>query len=673
MSSGGFPSSRRRRAPLPPSHRETRHPHRQVRPTESRRPGTRKQLAANRHIRNTRLTSNESAVSVVRTIVRDVTSSGDQLSFSDLASADLESTLDNEFSDRSLFDTTLVVVDLETTGGSATNDRITEIGAVKIRGGEVLGEFATLVDPGLPIPPQIVALTGITEAMVYDAPRIDEVLPSFIEFARGSILVAHNARFDMSFLRQNALRLHLQWPFSATLCTVTMARRILGRDEAPTVRLSALADLFDVTVRPTHRALDDARATVEVFHHLLERVGNQGVQSYRELTRYLPRTDPRLRAKRHLADRIPARPGVYLFRGPSDEVLYVGTASDLRRRVRSYFSGADPRRRIGEMVMLAERVDHVECAHALEAGVRELRLLAAHAPAYNRRSTQPHRGWWVTLSNERFARLRVARTPGEISIGPIGKRTTATAIADLIAHAAGLRTCTTRLGATATHHWCRLPDDGGRVVGGCAAASTRPQTLPDYLPSVTSVVDLILGRSDTILERLSQRLDVVSDAQMYETAARHRDRMAATIDQLARCQRLSSLCAIAELVVARSDGAGGWELAVIRHGRLAAAGTAPRGHAPMPVVAELVAAAETVLPDDTPLRGASPEEAGLLYRWVSDPGSRIVDSSDALATPVGSAQRWLEWSQTAHDARDIRTPRHRSRPRADGGRLRLPA
>ena len=93
----------------------------------------------------------------------------------------------------------------------------------------------------------------------------------------------------------------------------------------------------------------------------------------------------------------------------------------------------------------------------------------------------------------------------------------------------------------------------------------------------------------------------------------------------------------------------------------------------MPVVAELVAAAETVLPDDTPLRGASPEEAGLLYRWVSDPGSRIVDSSDALATPVGSAQRWLEWSQTAHDARDIRTPRHRSRPRADDGRLRLPA
>ncbi|UEA58664.1 DEDD exonuclease domain-containing protein [Gordonia otitidis] len=597
-----------------------------------------------------------------------MTSSGDQLSFSDL-----DDDADDEFSDRSLFDTTLVVVDLETTGGSATDDRITEIGAVKIRGGQVLGEFATLVDPGAPIPPQIVALTGITEAMVYDAPRIDEVLPSFIEFARGSILVAHNARFDMSFLRQNALRLHLQWPFTATLCTVTMARRILGRDEAPTVRLSALADLFDVTVRPTHRALDDARATVEVFHHLLERVGNQGVQSYRELTRYLPRTDPRVRAKRHLADRIPARPGVYLFRGPSGEVLYVGTASDLRRRVRSYFSGTDPRRRIGEMVMLADRVDHVECAHALEAGVRELRLLAAHAPAYNRRSTQPHRGWWVTLSSERFARLRVTRAPGEVSIGPVGNRTTAATIAELIARAAGLRTCSTRLGASATHHWCRLPDDGGPVVGGCAAASARPQTLPDYLPAVTAVVDLVAGRCDDILDALSRRLDVISEAQMFETAARHRDRMAAAIDHLARCQRLAALCTISELVVARSDGAGGWELAVIRHGRLAAAGVARRGHAPMPVIASLVAAAETVVPGDGPLRGASPEEAGLLSRWVTDPATRVVDASEPLATPAASAQRWLAWSQTARHARDAPTTRHRSHPRTDSGRLRLPA
>jgi DNA polymerase-3 subunit epsilon len=103
-----------------------------------------------------------------------------------------------------LRDVTFVVLDLETTGGAARSDAITEIGAVKVRGGAVLGELATLVDPGRSIPPQIVALTGITSAMVCNAPKIDTVLPAFLEFARGAVLVAHNAGFDIGFLRAAA-------------------------------------------------------------------------------------------------------------------------------------------------------------------------------------------------------------------------------------------------------------------------------------------------------------------------------------------------------------------------------------------------------------------------------------------------------------------------------------
>lgn len=587
-----------------------------------------------------------------------------QLSFADLdrhgasgggPGGDTDTECDvGSFAERSLFDTTLVVVDLETTGGNADRDRITEIGAVKIRGGAVVGEFATLVDPGRAIPPKIVALTGITQAMVYDAPSIADVLPAFIEFARGAVLVAHNARFDMTFLRRNALRLRLDWPFTTSLCTVVLARRILSREEAPTVRLSALAEKFDVTVRPTHRALDDARATVEVFHHLLERVGNQGVRTCGDLTAYQSRTDNRLRAQRHLADHLPHRPGVYLFRGPAGEVLYVGTAGDLRRRVLSYFTGSDPRRRMREMVRLAGRIDHVECAHALEAGVRELRLIAAHRPAYNRRSTEPHRGWWITLSQERFPRLRVTRTAAGAVAGPVGSRATAVAIAGLIAETAGLRTCTTRLGATVTHHWCRTPDDGGPRVGGCAAAAVRPQTLADYLPRVRAVHDLLTGGSDDLLGRVTARLDHYVHGHMFESAARHRDRLAATVDVLARCQRLTALCRIAELVVARPDGGGGWEFAVIRHGRLASAGVARRGVAPMPVVDALIAAAETVLPGAGPLLGASADEAALLYRWVTEPGSRLVAASEPFALPAGSAEGWASWSASARAARAAR-------------------
>ena len=101
--------------------------------------------------------------------------------------------------DAPLRDTTFVVVDLETTGGSASEDAITEIGAVKVRGGEVIGELATLVDPGRNIPSYVVELTGITSAMVVNAPRIERVLPSFLEFASGAVLVAHNAGFDVGF------------------------------------------------------------------------------------------------------------------------------------------------------------------------------------------------------------------------------------------------------------------------------------------------------------------------------------------------------------------------------------------------------------------------------------------------------------------------------------------
>ena len=316
--------------------------------------------------------------------------------------------------DVTLRETTFVVVDLETTGGRASgegHDSITEIGAVKVRGGAILGELATLVDPGRSIPPQIVALTGITTAMVCDAPRIDSVLPSFLEFSRGAVLVAHNAGFDIGFLRAAAERAHITWPRPSVLCTVRLARRVLTRDEAPSVRLSALAQLFGASTTPTHRALDDARATVDVLHGLIERVGNQGVHTYAELRSYLPDVTPAQRRNRHLAAALPRRPGVYLFRGPSAEVLYVGTAVDLRRRVGQYFNGADPRTRMKEMASLATAVDHVECAHDLEAGVRELRLLAAHAPPYNRRSKFPHRWWWLVLTDEAFPRFSAVRAP----------------------------------------------------------------------------------------------------------------------------------------------------------------------------------------------------------------------------------------------------------------------
>ncbi|MFD7847283.1 DEDD exonuclease domain-containing protein [Nocardia sp. NPDC059764] len=560
-----------------------------------------------------------------------------------------------------LYDTTFVVVDLETTGTSPEGDAITEIGAVKVRGGEVLGEFATLVNPGCAIPPQIVQITGITTAMVIDAPRIEQVLPGFLEFARGAVLVAHNARFDLGFLKAAAAKCELPWPAFQHVCTVQLARRVLPKDEAPSAKLWYLAQLLGAETRPTHRALDDAKATVDVLHALIARVGNQGVHSLTELLDYLPEVTRRQRAKRVMAADLPTNPGVYLFRGPSDEVLYIGTAVNLRRRVRNYFTGSDTRPRMREMVQLATRVDHVECAHGLEAGVRELRLLIAHTPPYNRRSKFPQRAWWLTLTDEPFPRFAVSRTPTRDALGPFTSRTDAQEIAATLAEQSGLRTCTTRIPRTGRH------DCQPAVVGGCpAAAENSPLYIEEYEPSPAAIRALFTGVDDALLHTIAARLETLSTAEHFEAAARLRDRTVAVVRALRRTQRLTALAAIPELIAAHPDGAGGWQFAIIRYARLAAAGTAVRGISPMAVVDRLVAAAETVLPQplpdsgDTPafppLRGALPEEAGLLVRWLEQPGTRIVRTTDGYGEPRLGAGPWLDWVDRAEAAARILTP-----------------
>ncbi|MDH6678185.1 DNA polymerase-3 subunit epsilon [Rhodococcus sp. LBL1] len=545
--------------------------------------------------------------------------------------------------DTPLRDTTFVIVDLETTGGSADTDAITEIGAVKVRGGEILGELGTLVDPGRAIPPYIVEITGITTAMVRGAPRIDTVLPAFLEFARGAVLVAHNAGFDVGFLKAAAARAGIPWPRFQVLCTVKLARRVLSRDEAPSVKLSALASLFGADTTPTHRALDDARATVDVLHALIGRVGNQGVHSLPELLDYLPRVSAEQRAKRTLASDLPRAPGVYLFRGPSDEVLYVGTAVDLRRRVRTYFTGSETRGRMKEMVALATRIDHVECAHALEAGVRELRLLSAHVPPYNRRSKFPMRGWWVTLTTETFPRLSVVRTPTADSLGPFRSRTDATDAALTIAEFCGLRTCTTRIGKGQRHG----PKCPPREIGGCPAVADDEEA---YRVAPDLARALLRGEDDTPLRHMRSRIEEFAAGELFESAARLRDRVAALGLALRRMQRLAALAAVDELIAAHRAAEGGWEFAVIRSGRLAAAGVARRGVPPMPVVEALVASAETVLPDATPLRGASPEELAVIARWLDTDGVRIVRTSHGWCEPAHGAGSWEHWCTLARAA-----------------------
>src|SRR6478609_2625302 len=182
-----------------------------------------------------------------------------------------------------LADITFCVLDLETTGGDRQSDAITEVGAVKVRGGECLGTFQTLVNPGRAIPPQITILTGLTDALVAPAPRIEAVLPALLEFLRGTVLVGHNIGFDVAFLRHAFERAGHGRFDPVRVDTVALARRLV-RDEVPDCRLGTLASRFRLDHKPTHRALDDALATTDLLHLLIERASGLGVLGIDDLT-----------------------------------------------------------------------------------------------------------------------------------------------------------------------------------------------------------------------------------------------------------------------------------------------------------------------------------------------------------------------------------------------------
>ena len=526
-----------------------------------------------------------------------------------------------------LCDVTFVVVDLETTGGKPQAAGITEIGAVKVRGGEVLGEFQTLVNPGVAIPPFIAALTGITDRMLAGAPSVAAATASFWEFAHGAVLVAHNAPYDMGFLRGACELTGIPWPSPRVADTARLARRALTRDEVRNCKLETLAKHFTSPTPPCHRALDDARATVAVLHGLFDRMGSLGVQSLEDLLAFGGRTTPQQRTKRHLIEGVPEAPGVYVFRDAQGRALYVGTSRNLRQRVRSYFTAAETRPRMSEMVGIAARVDPIVCATDLEARVRELRLIVEHQPPYNRRSRHPERMAWVALTREAHPRLVTVprvRDAHVAAIGPFSGRGAATLAIEALQAALPLRTCTERLPRKPR----RTAGCVRAELGQCAAPCAEAGDVDSYAATAAAVHAAMTGDTRAVVTALLERMSELSEEGRFEQARAWRDRLESYLRGCLRDEQLAALGAAEEVVAAQCvDGA--WHIHVMRYGRLAAAGVAARGEDPRPRVEALVMAADVVEPGE-----ALVEETEILWRWLTDGATRLVRSSQSLALPL---------------------------------------
>ena len=527
-----------------------------------------------------------------------------------------------------LSQTTFVVVDLETAGGKPADAGITEIGAVKVRGGEVIGEFRTFCAPGVSIPAFISILTGITDHHVVGAPNVGAAVREFLAFANfesgdGPVLVAHNSPFDVGFLKSACIKFDIEWPKPPILDTVVLARKILRKDEVRNRKLATLAHYFSAPVSPTHRALDDARATVSVLHGLIERVGNLGVHDLEGLQTFNGPATEKRRRKRYLADGLPSQPGVYVFYDGNNRPLYVGTSTNIRKRVMSYFTAAETRRRMTSMVELAQRVDAHVCATPLEATIRELRIINELRPTYNHRSRNPEKTTWVTMTNERFPRLSLSRQSTlpdsqRTSIGPFRNGVSAELAIHAIHHATDLRQCKERITSKTSISPCVL-HEMKRCIAPCM---TGGETV-GYEEIVADATAILNGESSAVSTKIMERiLDLVQE-EKFEDAAIARDRMHALEDGVYRSSRLREITAIPLVIAAQQNSIGGWDIHAFSHGRFAAGIVAPPGIDPKPYVLNL----KDSIPTDIRLPTLV-AEIELILKWLGDGHTRLVEISE---------------------------------------------
>ena len=499
-----------------------------------------------------------------------------------------------------------VVVDLETTGLGAGAE-ITEIGAVCVQDGAIIDEFSSLVKPSRPIPPFITSLTGITPAMVANADPIASVLERFMDWSglgtkTGPVLVAHNASFDVGFLRRAARASSLPWPRVRVVDTLALARLALPRPLVRNHKLGTIASYFGTATVPEHRALGDARATAEIllgFIDLLAGAGATDVEDLLVLTEQAPARRPSTPS--FVAD-LPTSPGVYHFIDTAGDTLYVGSASSLRSRVGSYYTKAEKRPKVQRMVSLAAGVRPYPTASILEARIRELRDIRELAPPYNSASTRQGSQHWVIAEADQ-PRVVPSVTLDELpcALGPFGTR----------AHALRAAGAIERVLAEAT-------------------ANDRPELLLEAVAASTLAVPHALT---ALMERLSSQ-------GLFEPAAAARDDLSAYMTGVERATMRPILAAPRIVWGSRRDGGEpGWILHVASHGRHLSSVVIPPHTDPSPWI-DVLTSTTPVETDGVAASCASWAETALLCAELGREGTRLVEWKGPLpwAQPTASPQ-----------------------------------
>lgn len=480
-----------------------------------------------------------------------------------------------------LSEVSFVVADIETTGLSAARDRITEVACAHVVGGEIVHEESTLVNPERHIPVEVQRLTGITNAMVFQAESGSVVFPRLRSwFGNPSVFAAHNALFDHSFLQASFRRCNLEPMTIPFVCTARLARRLLPARKS--WALPELASYFGVRIRHRHRALGDARATARILIDLIEiavdehacetlddllTLQRRAVGRYREAPAYLLAMH-----KRALG--LPSTPGVYRIHDRQGRLLYVGKAKNLRERTSTYFRpGAIHTKKISEMVRRARRLDYEETGSELAALLHESKLIKSLQPRYNTLEKRYRRLAFLRLDmGDAYPRLSTAvdiDADGAEYFGPFMGRRTVDSLIDTIGRLFRLRDCEGPIDPDPNVTPC-LYGQIRRCLAPCAA-----QVSPDmYGMEVMRLRRFLSGEAQGLAEALRARMVAHAESLEFEDAALVRDQLV-EVDRLLAGRRHVpiSINACNVAIVLHVTPGSTRQLFLVRQGRLAAVRT----------------------------------------------------------------------------------------------------
>ena len=455
----------------------------------------------------------------------------------------------SELLDHPLAQAEFLVVDTETNGKAGEACELTEVGAVLVGGGELHERYESLVGVRAPLGRGIQRFTGITQAMVDEAPAAELVLPDLVAQIGSPptrVLVGHNVAFDRRVLRQACERAGVAWPDPPSLCTVALARRFapLARQR----RLAALADALGVEVETTHRALADAETCARVFCALFPKLCMHALSVRDAITALRPLRPARRRAGATDGGRgaprraratprpdvagLPDDPGVYLFRNSAGQVLYVGKSVALRTRARAHFAPSTDR---APWTGQADVVDYRATESELGALVLENRLVKQLAPPGNVRLKHQDRYVYLRCRLDiAYPVLEIAPSPAPghaVSVGPLRGRAAAVELMEQLNSLFRLRHCGR---AMKRRYWASAYGQMGRCMSPCLG-DLDPNA---YRRRLDEALALFTGRGDggaALLAHLDREMRAAASDQRYERAAwlkRRRARLEVLLDRL---------------------------------------------------------------------------------------------------------------------------------------------